>query len=74
MSTNSEEWYNVEEKLPEIGQRVRVLVVKEMVYKGQLDDNSAQFMYDQEGEHGIYAWSSRVKGHDDGTNSIYKSK
>lgn len=74
MNTKSEEWYNVQEKLPEIGQRVRVLVVKEMVYKGQLDDNSAQFIYDQEGEHGIYAWSSRMKGQNDGANSIYQSK
>lgn len=55
-----EQWHNVKEKLPEVGQRVRVLVVKEMVYKGNLKDNSADWMYDGQGEHGVYSWSHRL--------------
>ncbi len=61
MEIATEEWHNVLDKLPEVGQRVRDLVVKEMVFKGNLADNSADWLYDQQGEHGIYAWSTRLK-------------
>ena len=57
-----EEWYNVNEKLPAVGQRVRVLVVKEMVYKGNLKDNESDWLYDQYGEHGIYSWNPKLSG------------
>jgi len=56
-----EQWIDVRDKLPEIGQRVRVLVVKEMIYKGDLKDNQANWLYDGEGEHGIYSWTYKLK-------------
>lgn len=55
-----EQWYSVKEKLPDIGQRVRVLVVKEMVYKGNVSEKGCDWMYDAEGEHGIYSWCAKL--------------
>lgn len=56
-----EEWIDALEKLPEIDQRVRVLVVKEMTYLGQCNDGAPLWKYDQQGEHGIYSWCPRLK-------------
>ena len=53
----NEDWIDVKVKLPEIGQRVRVLVVKELIYKGGLE-----WTYDSKGEHGIYSWSEKIRG------------
>jgi len=55
-----EEWVDVKFKLPEIGQRVRALVVKELIYKGGLE-----WTYDSRGEHGIYSWSEKIKDEDE---------
>lgn len=55
-----EEWVDVKFKLPEIGQRVRALVVKELIYKGGLE-----WTYDSIGEHGIYSWSEKLKDDDE---------
>jgi len=57
----NEEWFDVKQALPEIGQRVRVLVVKEMIYEGIADDGGYVWRYDQEGEHGIYSWNPCLK-------------
>ncbi len=57
----NEEWIDVKERLPKIGQRVRVLVVKELIYEGESDEKDSLWKYDQEGEHGIYCWSEQVK-------------
>lgn len=43
-------------ELPRIGQRVRVLCVKEMVYKGDLHDDSSDWLDDGEGFRGIMLW------------------
>lgn len=56
----SEEWIDVKIKLPEIGQRVRALVVKELIYKG-----SFEWTYDTKGEHGIYSWSEKLRSEDE---------
>lgn len=55
-----EEWVDVKIKLPEIGQRVRALVVKELIYAGDLE-----WTYDSKGEHGIYSWSAKVREEDE---------
>ena len=57
-------WVDVKEKLPEIGQRVRVLVVKEMIYKGNVSDGSAEWLYDGTGEHRAYAWCESIRKED----------
>lgn len=56
----NEDWYDVKEKLPKIGERVRALVVKELIYAGFFEDEGHKWTYDNEGEHGIYSWSSRL--------------
>ena len=58
----TEEWIDVKEQLPEIGQRVRALVVKELVYSGNSEDSGSLWTYDGDGEHGIYSWCPRLKG------------
>jgi len=55
-----EQWVDVKEQLPEKGQRVRTLVVKEMVYMGKMKDNSSEWLYDGKGEHGVYSWCPRI--------------
>lgn len=61
-----EEWFDAKESLPHIGQRVRALVVKELVYKGNTDGKGHEWTYDGEGEHGIYSWSPYIKAIDNG--------
>lgn len=57
----NEEWIDVNDQLPLIGQRVRALVVKELIYEGNCDGKNSTWKYDGKGEHGIYSWSSAVR-------------
>jgi hypothetical protein len=50
------EWVKVLEKLPERGQRVRTLVIKEMIYMGDEYDESSNWMDDGNRDRGIIAW------------------
>ena len=36
-------------KLPEIGKRVKCLIIKEMIYKGNMQENSSEWVYDGKG-------------------------
>jgi len=55
-----ENWYSVNESLPDIGKRVRVICVKELVYIGNSNGKTAEWRDDGKGEHGIYSWSPRL--------------
>ena len=44
------------EKLPSVGQRVQVLCVKEMTYRGSSYDGTSEWEYDGQGVHGIVFW------------------
>jgi hypothetical protein len=55
-----EQWHCIKERMPPIGCRVRVLVAKEMVYQGD-DDTGSLWIYDGQGEKGIYCWSFRMQ-------------
>jgi hypothetical protein len=54
------EWVKVLEKLPERGQRVTTLVIKEMIYMGDEHDESSNWMDDGNGDRGIIAWEKIV--------------
>jgi hypothetical protein len=54
------EWIKILEKLPERGQRVRTLVIKEMIYMGDPQDDSSAWMDDGHGDRGIIAWEKIV--------------
>ena len=53
---NKEQWFFLQEKLPEIGQRVVTLTQKEMVFMGDVHDNSSEWLDDGEGERGVIMW------------------
>ncbi len=57
----NEDWQSVTESLPEIGSRVRALVVKELIFKGNVKNGCAEWQYDAQGEHGVYSWSYALK-------------
>ncbi len=44
-------------ELPKIGQRVRVLCVKELIYKGDSHDDSSAWLDDGNGVRGIMFWN-----------------
>lgn len=50
------EWISVKEKLPKKGQRVKVLVQKEMIYNGDVYQNSSEWTDDGEGPRGVFSW------------------
>ena len=52
----NEEWISAKDRLPEMGQRVRAHVIKELIYQGGADESSALWKYDGEGEHRLYSW------------------
>lgn len=54
------EWIKILEKLPEEGQRVRALVIKEMIYMGDQQGDSSAWMDDGYGDRGIIAWERIV--------------
>ena len=43
-------------ELPKTGQRVRVLCVKELIYRGDSHDDSSAWLDDGEGVRGIMFW------------------
>ncbi len=45
------------DKLPAIGQRVQVICMKEMIYKGNGDNDGSDWLDDGEGKRGIFFWS-----------------
>lgn len=50
--------YTCQEKLPEIGERVKVVCVKEMIYKGSEENSSALWEDDGEGERFVIMWGT----------------
>lgn len=58
---NSEEWIDVKDGLPVSGQRVRAIVVKELIYQGYKEGEGHLWTYDSQGEHGIYSWCPILK-------------
>lgn len=58
---NNQEWFSPKEKLPEIGQRVNVLLIKELIYMGNEDQEESDWKYDGEGFHGIVQWQEIQK-------------
>ncbi len=42
--------------LPEVGQRVRVICVKEMIYMGNSHNKESDWEYDGQGVHGMLFW------------------
>lgn len=49
------------EKLPEVGQKVVALVVKEMIYQGECDDNGSLWEEESNGFRAIMLWSELPK-------------
>ena len=49
-------WLIPKEKLPEIGQRVKTIVVKEMIFIGDQQENSSMWKDDGEGNREIMFW------------------
>lgn len=49
-------YFSPKEKLPEKGQRVKVLVEKEMIYVGNIKENSSEWVDDGFGSRGILFW------------------
>ncbi len=48
--------HNPSEKQPNIGQRVRVVVIKEMTYQGNNDESGADWTDDGKGERCVMFW------------------
>jgi len=52
------DWISISEKLPEVGQRVKTMVIKEMTYMGDKQEASSMWKDDGEGKRAIICWKN----------------
>lgn len=50
------DWINISEKLPEVGQRVKTMIIKEMTYMRDKQEASSMWKDDGEGAREIICW------------------
>ena len=56
------EWISINDKLPNVGEKVIVLCIKEMFYSGNVFDNSSEWLDDGLGIRAILMWKKEIDG------------